>query len=105
MKRSTSRNLYLCGLIILSIGLLPWPIAAGDFGPAADSAAQTVAGISGLVLLSVGSALILISYIGALIKLAKLSQWVWFTLLLLFSGITMLVYIFAGPPESTGTIA
>jgi hypothetical protein len=38
-----------------------------------------------------------VGYIGALVKMAQLEQWLWFILLLVFSGITMLVYIFVGP--------
>jgi hypothetical protein len=36
-----------------------------------------------------------------------LGQWVWFILLIVFSGITMLVYIFAGPtqPANSGQMA
>jgi energy-coupling factor transporter transmembrane protein EcfT len=58
--------------------------------------------LAGVVLLLVGGLLMLIGYLGALVKLAQLSQWVWFVLLLLFSVITMFAYIFAGPTASKG---
>src|SRR5579883_1698707 len=45
----------------------------------------------------VGGIVAFIGYLGALIKMAQLEQWLWFILLLVFSGITMLVYIFVGP--------
>lgn len=45
----------------------------------------------------VGGLTAFIGYLGALIKMAQLEQWIWFVLLLVFSGIVMLVYIFAGP--------
>lgn len=99
MERSTSRKLYLGGLALVIIGLFPWPIAAGDFGPAlrADNpTALVLVGLGALALLVVGVILSVTGYVGALVKLARLSQWVWFALLLLFSAITMLVYIFAG---------
>src|SRR5215831_2344512 len=105
MERSTSRKLYLSGLLLFITGLSLWPIVAGDFGPALRSANVTVliiVGLGGLALLAVGAILSVTGYIGALVKLVRLSQWVWFALLLLFSAITMLAYIVAGPTESTG---
>ena len=48
----------------------------------------------------VGGIVAFVGYLGALIKMAQLEQWIWFILLLVFSGITMLVYIFAGPETS-----
>lgn len=44
-----------------------------------------------------GGIIAFVGWLGALIKMAQLEQWIWFVLLLLFSGIVMLVYIFAGP--------
>jgi len=45
----------------------------------------------------VGAITSFIGYIGALIKMARLDQWIWFILLVAFSGVTLLVYIFVGP--------
>jgi len=45
----------------------------------------------------IGALTSFVGYIGALIKMARLDQWIWFILLLAFSGVTMLVYIFVGP--------
>ena len=50
-----------------------------------------------LVLIFIGTIPMLIAWIGALVKMAQLRQWVWFVLLLIASGFTMLVYIFVGP--------
>jgi uncharacterized protein (DUF486 family) len=58
-----------------------------------------------ILLLIVGSVFALIAWIGALIKTAKLGQWLWFILLIVFSGITMLVYIFAGPTQPKAVAA
>ncbi|HEX9133079.1 MAG TPA: hypothetical protein VF844_12370 [Ktedonobacteraceae bacterium] len=52
----------------------------------------------------VGGIIAFVGYIGAPIKMALLEQWLWFILLLVFSGITMLVYIFVGPETRAGSM-
>src|SRR5215469_13406872 len=100
MNRGTSRNLYLASLGAL---LVVPPIAFF---------AQFVLPISilnrplyGAILTTavVSSILWLIGYVGALVKMARLNQWVWLVLLILFAPITMLVYIFAGPTKPAAT--
>jgi hypothetical protein len=39
----------------------------------------------------------LIAWIGALINLARLQEWVWLVLMIIFSWITMIIYLIAGP--------
>jgi lysylphosphatidylglycerol synthetase-like protein (DUF2156 family) len=97
MKRSTSRNLYLSGLLLVVLGLIPFLIAY--LGVIQNLSIIAVL-LAGVVLLLVGGILMLIGYLGALFQTAKLSQWAWFVLLLLISVITMFFYIFAGPTES-----
>ena len=53
--------------------------------------------ITGVTLLSLSAIPFLIAWIGALINLARFQEWVWFVLMLIFSWITLLVYLFAGP--------
>ncbi len=53
--------------------------------------------ILGVTLLSLSAIPFLIAWIGALINLARLQEWVWFVLMILFSWITLLVYLIAGP--------
>ena len=53
--------------------------------------------VIGVTLLSLSVIPFLIAWIGALINLARLQEWVWFVLMLIFSWITLLVYLFAGP--------
>jgi hypothetical protein len=53
--------------------------------------------ITGVILLSLSAIPFLIAWIGALINLARLQEWIWFVLMLIFSWITLLVYLFAGP--------
>ena len=54
----------------------------------------------GALLVALGNLLALVAWIGALVKTARLGRWGWFIFLLLFSAITMLIYIFAGPTAS-----
>lgn len=44
-----------------------------------------------------GGIVAFVGYLGALIRMAQLEQWIWFVLLLVFNFLTMLVYIFVGP--------
>jgi len=118
MERKTSRNLYLIGLLLVIIASVL--LAVGGIGAAAatttnpDGTVSTTAGAGlGIMLLvafivyAVGGILAIVAWIGALVKTARLSQWLWFILLIVFSGITMLVYIFAGPtkPADSGQMA
>jgi hypothetical protein len=56
----------------------------------------------GVVSASLSGIPYLIAWIGALVNLARLQQWVWFILMLIFSGITMIVYLIAGPTTPPG---
>jgi hypothetical protein len=58
--------------------------------------------VFGIIIASLSAIPYLIAWIGALINLARLQQWVWFILMLLFSGITLIVYLFAGPTTRPG---
>ncbi len=53
--------------------------------------------IIGVIIVSLSAIPFLIAWIGALINLARLQEWIWFVLMLIFSWITLLVYLFAGP--------
>jgi hypothetical protein len=110
MERKTSRNLYLIGLLLIIVATVLFVVggtaalAATTTNPDGTVNTSAGAGLGIMVLIAiivyvVGGILALIAWIGALIKTARLSQWLWFILLLVFSGITMLVYIFAGPTK------
>ncbi|HET8909090.1 MAG TPA: hypothetical protein VFN11_19210 [Ktedonobacterales bacterium] len=103
MERKTSRNLYLASIVIFVVGLVLLIVAGGAASANANSTSVgTGVGIMAIVsslLFIVGGILATIAWIGALIKTAKLGQWVWFILVILFAPIMMLVYIFAGPTE------
>jgi hypothetical protein len=96
MERATSRNLYLAGLAVTIIGA---PLAFVVFHNVLDTGFPHASIYFAILVAVAGGILGFIGYVGALIKLALLNQWLWFVLLLLFSGIVMLVYIFAGPTE------
>lgn len=108
MERKTSRNLYLAAIILGIVATILLVVASGAAVATAnpDGTLNTGAGASlgilaivAALVYIVGGILALIAWIGALIKTARLGQWIWFILLIVFSGITMLVYIFAGPTE------
>jgi hypothetical protein len=46
-----------------------------------------------------------VAWIGALIRTAQSGRWGWFVLLLLFSGVSLLIYLLWGPtPENLARI-
>lgn len=53
--------------------------------------------VTGVIIASLSAIPFLIAWIGALVNLARLQQWVWFILMIFFSWITLLVYLIAGP--------
>jgi hypothetical protein len=53
--------------------------------------------VLGVILVSLSSIPFLIAWIGALINLARFQEWVWFVLMIIFSWITLLIYLIAGP--------
>jgi hypothetical protein len=107
MERKTSRNLYLIAILLEIVGGVLFAIGAGTAAATANTdgtlsatggASFGILSIVALLVIVVGAILAIIAWIGALIKTAKLGQWVWFILLLVIN-VTMLVYIFAGPTE------
>ena len=58
--------------------------------------------IVGVIILSLSAIPYLIAWIGALVNLARLQEWVWFVLMLIFQWITLLVYLIAGPTTPAG---
>lgn len=114
MERKTSRNLYLVGIVLFIVASVLLVVASGAAVATANpdgtinTGAGTGLGILAIVstlLFIVGGILATIAWVGALIKTARLGQWMWFVLLLIFSGITMLIYIFAGPTQPKAVAA
>jgi hypothetical protein len=108
MRKSVSRTLYLLAVVcaigaavLVFLGLngttittLPSNASYTDVINTVNNPALVIAGAAVAV---IGSILALIAWVGALIRTAQLGRWGWFVCLLVLSGITMLVYIFAGP--------
>ena len=105
MSRSLSRNLYLIGLgiVIVATILIIASFAGSQYGYDANgnstitSLGNPALFVVSIILYVIGGIINFIAWIGALVKTAQLGRWGWFICLLLLSGITMLVYIFAGP--------
>ena len=113
MKKSVSRVLYLLALLLTIGGSVLFYfgagggnmntfnalVASGHLFVAADMNDARFTGL-GALLVALGTLLAVVAWLGALIKTARLGRWGWFLCLLLFSGLTMLIYIFAGPTTS-----
>ena len=106
MKKALSRTLYLIGLGVVIVGviLLIAGLAGSTTAVDPNTGQTTITSIGHPALFGIsfvffvaGGILGFVAYVGALIKMAMLGRWGWFVCLLLISGITMLVYIFAGP--------
>ena len=98
MKRSLSRTLYLIGLVMIIVASILLGVSLiGSTASTAESSGSignpVLFGIS-LFLMFVAAIPLIVAWI---VKMAQLSRWGWFVCLFFFSGITMLVYIFAGP--------
>lgn len=103
LSKSLTRTLYLIAIIGFIVGIVVTGIGASQTTVDATTGAASLTG-TGAILALVGVALYVIAgilafvaWIGALIKTAQLQRWGWFVCLIVFSGITMLIYIFAGP--------
>jgi cytochrome bd-type quinol oxidase subunit 2 len=118
MERKTSRNLFLSGIVLAIIATILFVVSGGIAAANATPDGQVSGGaasvfvilsIVAVVIYIVAGILAFIAWIGALIKTARLGEWVWFILLLILggTGIMMLVYIFAGPtkPADSGQMS
>ena len=101
MSKSLSRTLYLLSILAAIVGGL---LLARAFAGHTTTVNGTVTYVAHGGLAALGSTigvvsviLALVAWIGALVRMAQLGHWVWFVFLILFSGITMLLYIFFGP--------
>jgi hypothetical protein len=109
VSKSLSRTLYLLSILGLIVGIALYIVAANQGAldangtPTLTGTGATLA-LVGLVFYVVAGILATIAWIGALIKTAQLQRWGWFVCLILFSGIAMLIYIFAGPETAKGQV-
>jgi len=104
MSKSLCRLLYLAGLLFAIIGglLIAHGFAGSRVLPNGSlHPAHITSAIAGIILSSLAGVMGLAAWIGALFKTARLHRWGWFICLLIFSGITLLLYIFVGPTTPT----
>ena len=107
MRRSLVRIFYLSGLAVAVVGvaLLLLSLANGvttttnAYGGTTTTPNNTALFVVGIVIICLGSLAVTVAWIGALIRTAQLGEWVWFVLLLVLQGITLLVYVIAGPDQ------
>ncbi|HEY1352601.1 MAG TPA: hypothetical protein VGF67_23520 [Ktedonobacteraceae bacterium] len=108
MRKAVSRNLYLLALVLIigagvlaALGMQGLSLSALQNAPSTLSTLSSMHNpglvLAGLAALIVAGLLVLISWIGALVRTAQLGRWGWFVCLIVLSGITLLIYIFAGP--------
>jgi hypothetical protein len=108
MSKRTIGILFIVSIImdLIGVGLIAGGLVGSTFSTTnngySTNAQVTSFGnlplfIIGVVILSLSAIPYLIAWIGALINLARLQEWVWFVLMLIFQWITLLVYLFAGP--------
>jgi hypothetical protein len=108
MRKSVSRNLYLLALVLaivtvvlVVLSLSGSTVSTVQSGPYSFSAFTNIGNpglfFAGAAIGVVAGIFSLIAWIGALVRTAQLGRWGWFVCLIVLSGITMLIYIFAGP--------
>jgi membrane protease YdiL (CAAX protease family) len=94
MKKTPSLILYIVGVLLL--------ITAVKLPFLYSSSTTTLA----VILAIVGGIVFAVAWIGALIRTAQLGRWGWFVLLLLFSIVSLLIYILWGPtPDKLADLA
>ena len=108
MSKRTIGILFIVSIImdLIGVGLIAGGLVGSTFSTTSSgystNAQVTSFGnlplfIIGVIILSLSAIPYLVAWIGALINLARLQEWVWFVLMLIFQWITLLVYLFAGP--------
>jgi hypothetical protein len=67
--------------------------------------AETVGVVIGSILWLISAVIWIVAWIGALVRSARMQTWVWFVIVLIFSGLGTLLYALFGPldhPATTG---
>jgi hypothetical protein len=108
MRRSLVRVFYLIGLAVAAVGVVILLLSLANgvttttnaYGGTTTTPNNTALFAVGIVIISLGSLAVTVAWIGALIRTAQLAEWTWFVLLLVFQGITLLVYVIAGPDQA-----
>ena len=113
MRKSTISILYILCVImaLVGAGLIVAGVVGSTFTTTSNGYSTTghitsfgnlPLFITGVIIASLAGIPYLIAWIGALINLARLQQWAWFVLVLIFHGIALLIYLIAGPTTPAG---
>ncbi len=110
MSKRTIGILYILTVImgLVGAGLIVAGVVGSTFTPTGIAYSTTghfgnlTLFIIGVILASLAGIPYLIAWIGALVNLARLQQWVWFVLVFIFHGIALLIYLIAGPTTPAG---
>lgn len=104
MRKKTIVILFTVAIILCvhaSIAEMPMLAWSAQCKGTSDCAGPSALAILGIVLAALsgitGSVLFFIAFIGTLIKQAKQQQWSWFVCTLLFSWITLVIYLIKVP--------
>lgn len=107
MRKKTIAWLFIIGIILAVVGGIVYGVGiAGAVGTATTNADGTVTGVSaglvgtallGIVIILIGGLINTVGWIGALIATAKQGRWGWFVCIFLFTPISELIYLIAGP--------
>ena len=109
MSKKTIGILFILSVIVFVVGIGLFVAgligSATVYDPYTGSNNVTSIGhpalfFTGIILWSLAFVPFLVAWIGALVNLARLQQWVWFVLMFFFSGICLIVYLIAGPETS-----
>ncbi len=61
--------------------------------------AQAAGVVIGSILWVISALIWLVAWIGALVRSARMGSWVWFVIVLIFSGLGTLIYVLFGPSD------
>ncbi len=109
MRKKTIATYYIISIVmgVVGAGLIIGGLAGSTVATTGTSTYGTSGQLqslgnpalfaTGVVIACLAAIPHLVAWIGALVALARLQQWVWFAFMILFSSITLLVYLIAGP--------
>ncbi len=105
MSKRTIGIFFIVNLImvVIGVGLIIAGVVGSTYTTSTNGSSQITSFgnlplfVTGVVIASLSGIPYLIAWIGALVNLARLQQWVWFVLVLIFHWIALLVYLIAGP--------
>jgi len=111
MRKKTIAILFTVGMILCALALIAkvptngWLAQCKGTSVCASPSPSVILAIVLTVLFGIASSVLLvIAHIGMLIKQAKRQQWGWFVCTILFSWITMLIYLIRVPEVDQSTM-